>query len=234
VGAVPPPQEHLFTSRDEASREAAAFIAGAIGTAVADNGRAALVVSGGTSPVACFDYLAGSPLAWSRVQVLLSDERWVPADDEASNEKLVREHLLKGPAAAASLLGVYAEGRSPAARCAELNTAYQSVPRPFACALLGMGSDGHFASLFPDAENLAVGLDVATRDAFLPVSTAASPHPRVSMSLPALLDSRAILLLIFGADKRNVCAGAAAGTLDVPVAALLRQQCTPVHVFWAG
>jgi 6-phosphogluconolactonase len=225
--------EYFFANRDEASRRAADFIADRLREGIEAADRAAVVVSGGTSPVKCFDYLSSSKLPWESVQVLLSDERWVAPDNEASNEKLVRQCLLKGPASKAGLLGVYAADSTPGERCTELDLAMRDVAMPFACTLLGMGSDGHFASLFPDASNLAAGLDPRGAAAFLPIRTAASPHPRISMTLSALLDSRAILLLIFGQEKREVYEAAAAGSEQFPVSALLRQDQAPVHVFWA-
>ena len=165
--------------------------------------------------------------------MLLSDERWVSPDSEDSNERLLREHLLAGAASVARLLPIFDAGSDPAARCEDLEFEFASVPRPRACALLGMGADGHFASLFPDAPDLARGLDPKGRRAFMPVATAASPHPRISMTLPALLDSKAVLLLMFGADKKAVYEAAQAGDSTLPVAHLFRQQQTPVHVFWA-
>lgn len=225
--------EYFFAAREEASRAAAEFIAERLRECLARSGSASLVVSGGTSPVRCFDWLSRAALRWSAVQVLLSDERWLPPDSADSNENLVRGHLLQGNAATARLLPVYARGVTPAARCVELEAELKDVSRPFACTLLGMGKDGHFASLFPDATNLDAGLDPATMNAYLPVATAASPHPRVSMTLAALTDSDAIILLMFGAEKREVYEAAVTGSAAVPASALLGQQRTPVHVFWA-
>jgi 6-phosphogluconolactonase len=225
--------EYFFAKRSEASRAAAAFIADRLRERLASTDTASLVVSGGSTPVHCFERLATASLQWSRVRVLMSDERWVPADDEDSNERLVREHLLQGTAGAGTLLPVYAPGRTPAERCAELDAELARITTPFACTMLGMGSDGHFASLFPDAENLVAGLDPDNAASYIPVTTAASPHPRVSMTLSSLLDSDAVLLLIFGRDKRDVYESAAAGAPGYPVSALLGQERSPVHVFWA-
>ncbi len=163
----------------------------------------------------------------------MSDERWVPPDDSDSNEGLVRRHLLQGEASRASLLPIFDGSVSPAERCVALEAEFRQVQRPFACTLLGMGTDGHFASLFPDAPNLAAGLDVASAKAFIPISTRASPLPRISMSLRALLDSNDIVLLIFGPEKRNVYEAAAGGDTALPISALLQQRTVPVHVFCA-
>lgn len=225
--------ESVFATRDEASRAAAKFIAGRLRDRLAAEGDAAIVVSGGSTPVRCFEQLSNAELEWSRIRVVLSDERWLPPAHPDSNERLIRAHLLRGRAAAASLLPVFAGGSSPAERCTELDAAWSVLPHPFACTLLGMGSDGHFASLFPDADNLALGLDPASGRSFLPVTTAASPHARITMTLPALLRTNAVLLLIFGNDKREVCAAAAAGDDSLPAAALFAQRQTPVHVYWA-
>lgn len=225
--------EYFFADREEASRAAAEFIAERLRERLAAAEQASLVVSGGTSPVRCFHWLSRTRLRWPRVQVLLSDERWVPPDSVDSNENLVRSRLLLGEAADARLLSVYAPDLTPTARCDELEAELADVTRPFSCTLLGMGGDGHFASLFPDATNLGAGLDPGNARAYIPVATTASPHPRVSMTLSAISDSSAILLLIFGAEKREVYEAAVAGTSTVPAAALLRQQRTPVQVFWA-
>ena len=92
-----------------------------------------------------------------------------------------------------------------------------------------MGNDGHFASLFPDAENLSVGLNLENDASTLSINTSASPHPRLTMTLSRLVHSREIILLIFGEDKREVLE--APGGL--PIAYLLQQHQCPVTVLWA-
>ena len=172
-------------------------------------------------------------LPWSDVHVILGDERWVPPAHEDSNERLVRETLLAGEAQDARLLPVYRPDRTIEKRCSEIGEELLQAPFPFACALLGMGEDGHFASLFPDAENLREGLNVDARKLCIPVQTAASPHPRVSLTLSALSRSDEIVLLIFGAAKREVYEAARTSTNGTPVSHLLRQKRAPVHVCWA-
>jgi 6-phosphogluconolactonase len=157
----------------------------------------------------------------------------VPPEHEDSNEKLVRETLLVGEAQDASLLPVYRPDVTIQERCSEISEELLQAPFPFACALLGMGEDGHFASLFPDAENLQEGLDVDSRQLCVPVQTAASPYPRVSLTLSALSRSDEIVLLIFGDAKRDVYETAKTSTNGNPVSHLLRQKRAPVHVYWA-
>ncbi len=223
--------ERHFEKRQAASSAAAARIAELLEIRLDEQNDASLVVSGGSTPVDCFAELAGTELDWERVQVLLSDERWVAPDQADSNERLVRDHLLKGNAAAAQLTPVYSATSTPEQRCDELQEPLPSLP--FAAALIGMGTDGHFASLFPDAVNLAAGLDVECGRLYIPVMTAASPHPRVSMTLAAISRSDEIVLLMFGQDKLDVFEKAKTSKNGFPVSRLLRQKRAPVNVFWA-
>jgi 6-phosphogluconolactonase len=225
--------EHEYPTRDDASAGAATFIGARLRERLESAGTAGLVVSGGSTPVRCFEYLSTAPLDWTRVRVAMSDERWTPPGSKDSNETLVRTYLMQNAAAAATLLPVYAEGTTPAERATVLGACTDELPRPFACTLLGMGGDGHFASLFPDAANLSTGLDASGGDAFIPVFTSASAHPRISMTLPALLDSEAIVLLFFGAEKRAVFESALTVDPPLPITALLLQRQVPVQVFWA-
>ena len=225
--------ENFFDSREAAAIAAAERIARALERRLDAQGEASVVVSGGTSPAGVFAHLAGISLAWPDVRVILSDERWVPPDHEDSNEKLVRETLLRGEAQGANLLPVYEPGVTIEERCSALNDEIRQAPFPFACALLGMGDDGHFASLFPDAGNLDEGLDVDSKELCIPVHTAASPHPRVSLTLSALSRGDEILLLMFGDSKREVYEATKQAANGFPVSHLLRQKRAPVFVYWA-
>ena len=225
--------EHLFDSREQASRAAAERIAAALKRRMDGNGNASLVVSGGTTPAATFAELANTPLEWSRVHVVLSDERWVSPDSDDSNEKLVRDTLLQNHAAEAELLPVYSADADVDERCEQLGDELRQLPFPFACSLLGMGEDGHFASLFPDAEDLDKGLITDWQQLWMPVRTAASPHPRISLTLAALSRSDEIVLLAFGDKKREVIEAAKTPGSKLPVSALLLQKRAPVSVLWA-
>jgi 6-phosphogluconolactonase len=225
--------EHLFESREQASAAAAQHIAEALANRLDRQKAASLVVSGGTSPVHCFEQLAHADIDWPRVGILPSDDRWVPGEHDDSNEKLVRSKLMVNGAANANILPFYAQGATVEERAASLDQEIRFVPFPFACSLLGMGTDGHFASLFPDADNLEEGLDLESRCLCLPVTTAASPHARISLTLAALSRSDEIVLLIFGDDKRKIYEKAKAGNARYPVTRLLRQKRAPVHAYWA-
>lgn len=202
-------------------------------TDLARQEQAVLVVSGGRSPVPFFQALAGQPLAWSRVAVTLADERWVPPDHADSNEALVREHLLKGPAASARMVPLWTGDSTPEGAVAEVSATLAALPSPFSEVILGMGEDGHVASLFPGATELALGL--GTEAPVLAVHPPRAPHARLSLSLQAILHSRDVVLMISGSEKRAILERAMGeGPVEeLPVRALLRQTAVPVSVFWA-
>ena len=225
--------EHRFDTRQAASVAAADRAVAAIERRLDGQGEASIVVSGGTTPALFLRDLSSRPLDWANVHVLPSDERWVGTDHGDSNEAMIRQTLLTGNATEASLHGLYSAERSVDERCEDIGNAFRTLPFPFAFVLLGMGADGHFASLFPDADHLAAGLDPENPSLCIPVRTAASPHARISLTLSALARSDEIVLLIFGDDKWETLEAAKKNGDTLPVSRLLRQKRAPVSVFWA-
>lgn len=220
-----------FESREAASAAAAARVAGLVDAQLTREKRAAFVVSGGSTPGQCFAYLSGYELDWDNVQVVLSDERWVPNTHDESNERLVQTKLLVDNASAASVLPIYQDDLSVDERCDSLQ--HFLPANGFACSLIGMGADGHFASLFPDADSLDAGLSSNNQRFYMPVRTDASPHPRISMTLQSILKCPEVLLLFFGEEKLAVYEKAIAGDDAYPVTALLEQKDVPVSLYWA-
>lgn len=203
--------------------------------AIAARGAASLVVSGGRSPVAFFEHLRRIPIDWNRVKLALADERWVPPEDPDSNEHLVRHYLLTDCAAAAGFSGLKNPAPSPALGAAAAWSTFAAVARPFDVVVLGMGDDGHTASLFPASPNLASGLDLAMPAGCIAMTAPSAPQARLSLNLSALLDSRRIVILITGESKwRTYIAALQDGAVEqMPVRAVLRQQRTPVEVVWS-
>jgi 6-phosphogluconolactonase len=167
--------------------------------------------------------------------VALADERWVSPEDADSNERLVREVLLKDHAASARFLGLKNGAPTPDLGAVSAWETFARVPRPFDAVVLGMGDDGHTASLFPGSPNLPRALNQAAAAGCVGMWAPAAPHPRLSLNLTALLDSRRITVLITGESKwRTYAAACAAGPVeDMPIRAVLRQSRTPVDVMWA-
>jgi len=224
---------HEYESRSDAAIAAGKRIINALHRRLETEDNAAIVVSGGTTPAPVYSYMAHKHLDWHRVHVLLSDERWLPADHPDSNEKMLRDALARSRAAFAQIAHYFDSKASLEDRCVRLEAEHAEIPLPFTSVLLGMGDDGHFASLFPDDANLQASLDLQSPRTYVPVDTPSSPHRRLSMTLPALLRSDEILLLISGAEKRAVLEQAADPASELPIAHLLRQLRVPVDVFWA-
>jgi 6-phosphogluconolactonase len=203
---------------------AAEAVTGRLAAGLAERGRAALVATGGRSPGPLYDRLKDAELDWAHVVVTLSDERHVDVDSPNANARLLRERLFVGPAAKARYLPLtdYAE---PALRALT----------PFDVVLLGMGEDGHIASLIPGSPVMAEAMDPDGKAlvAESPAGFGSPPVARITLTLTALLQSRAIFLLIAGEAKRQVIADALAGA-DLPVRAILRQDRAPVRVFWTA
>ena len=224
---------HEYETRADAAIAAGKRMINALHRRLETDDSAAIIVSGGTTPAPVYSYMAHKQLDWHRVHVLLSDERWVPADHPESNEKMLRDALARSRASYAQIAHYFDAAEPLDECCARLEKEFADLPLPFTSALLGMGNDGHFASLFPDAANLRTSLDLQSPRDYVPVDTASSPHRRLSMTLPALLRSDEILLLISGGEKRAVLEQAATPDSDLPIAHLLRQSRVPVDVFWA-
>lgn len=222
-----------------AAQQLALDIAAQLRAAIAARGRAVISVSGGKSPVPVFEALRAQVLDWSRVLVTLVDERCVPVTHADSNALLVSTHLLQDQAAAARWVAMISTRTAPLAGPEELafhaNTALLAVGAADV-TVLGMGVDGHTASLFPDATNLAAALDPASADAcmamVLPVPPANAPYARISQTLAHLLRSRAIVLPLAGADKLQTLAQAwSKPSAPLPIARILHQTQTPVALW---
>jgi 6-phosphogluconolactonase len=213
----------------------AAAIAARLSEGIVQRGLASLVVSGGNSPVKLFQALRTRPLDWSRVCVALADERWVEPTDAGSNEKLVRDNLLRDDAAAARFSGLKNAAASPDLGAASAWETFAPVPRPFDVTVLGMGDDGHTASLFPRSPNLGKALDPSAAAGCVGMRAPTEPHARLSLNLSALLDSRLVYILLLGEAKLATFTAASGGGAveDMPVRAVLRQERTPVEVVWA-
>src|ERR1700674_3128387 len=233
MNSLPPVTK--FSAVEVLSRALADQIASNLKTAIAARGLASLVVSGGKSPIKLFEALRIQELDWSRVCIALADERWVDPADPASNERLVREVLLKDGAAAARFTGLKNGCATPDLGAGMAWSTLNGVPRPFDVLVLGMGDDGHTASLFPDSPNLQLALDETAAAGCIGMRSPTTPEARLSLNLTALLDSRRIVILITGESKwRTYIAAVQPGAVErMPVRAVLRQQHTPVEVIWS-
>lgn len=223
--------EQDFDDSAAAAADLARRIAELLAAAIAERGVATIALSGGRSPRPVLEALSAASLDWNKVIVTLVDERWVAPDHADSNERLLRETLLRGDAAAARFVPMKNDAADAYAGQATCEAAFAALPWPLDIVLLGMGEDGHTASLFPRAAELAEGL--STDALTLAVTPPVAPHRRLSMSAKAILSSRHIFLQISGAAKKVVYDRAMAGgpVEELPIRVALLQDKVPVEVW---
>lgn len=222
-----------FDSRDAASIALADHIASALELAVEQRRHASLVVCGGSSPLATFRYLRQKKLPWQDVTIVPSDERLVPVGHVDSNEGMIRRELMQEKVADAQFLSLAQAGLAKDGRIDGLKSKLSGLAKPIDIVLLGMGADGHTASLFPNSPDITDALN--SRD---PCVIQRPPHLeeiRLSLTPEFLLDAREIVLLIFGDGKRGVYdrAISSGSVSEFPIRFALRQKQVPVSVYWA-
>ncbi|KAB2900224.1 MAG: 6-phosphogluconolactonase [Dokdonella sp.] len=224
------PGWHEFGDGAALASALAQAVAADLRTAIAARGCARLVVSGGRTPQAFLTALARQALDWPRVIVTLADERWLPPDHPRSNERLLRSTLLQGAAAAARFVPLYRD-LPVASAVAQLERELAHAGLPFDVVVLGMGLDGHTASLFADADGLAAALDPQGVARVMLLQAPSAGEPRMTLTLRALASSRRLYLHIEGAAKRELYESPRlAGS---PLATVLATVRAPVAVYWA-
>jgi len=218
-----------YADREMMMIDLANQLAGEINGHVLGSGAATLAVPGGTTPGPVFDNLCAADLHWAQVSVMLTDERWVPATSDRSNTRLLRERLLVGRAAEATLVPLHADAPTPEDALADLTAAVAAV-LPISVLVLGMGDDMHTASLFPSAEELSAALDPHAPP-ILPVRPSDQPEARVTLTAPVLKAAISTHILITGAAKR--AALDKARSLGDPVRAPILTVLGDATVHWA-
>lgn len=202
---------------------------------LAARGVASLAVPGGRTPVPLFRALREAVVDWARVCVTLTDERRVPESDPASNAALVRAELLQGPAAAARFLPLHDGSSNAEGAAQDVWRLLQDMHWPLDAVVLGMGEDGHFASLFPGNPGLAQALDPAGVPGCVAMQAPVPPQERMSLNLAALRQARRLFLLVGGAAKYRLLLQAAreGNASQWPVGALLALRNPVPEVYWA-
>ncbi|WP_336294736.1 6-phosphogluconolactonase [Bartonella sp. CB169] len=210
-------------------------VAAELSVSVLERKRAILAVSGGKTPELFFHYLSKVDIDWQNIIITLVDERFVPANHERSNEYIVRRYLLQNFAAKARFVGLYHKAITAELAAFSAANRINTLPRPFDVVVLGMGVDGHTASFFPDADRLKQALDLQTQAIVLPIHAKSAVEPRLTLTLPVIMQSRFIVLHFEGFQKRDcfeeVCRGES--ETEMPVRAVLRNAHHFVQVYWS-
>ncbi|MEX2961222.1 6-phosphogluconolactonase [Microbulbifer sp. TYP-18] len=233
-------EEKFYPDRERLVQALANDCACGLQKGIRDRGAASFLVSGGSTPEPVYRELSKRPLPWSDITVALVDERWVGKNDSGSNQAFIEQSLRQNYAGEAPLLGMKTEHRTAGEGQGECEHRYSRLVQPYDVCVLGMGSDGHTASLFPHAEGLKAALDPAGKQlcsaiTALPSKVTGDYTERMTLTLAAILHARDIKLLITGEEKLCVYREALLGSdeLAMPVRSLFRQGQTPVTVYWS-
>ena len=226
-------QLYSFSDANLLNSDLANQIKNSLCEAITLRGRAYLVVSGGKTPIELFKLLAQKDLPWDKVTITLADERCVGANDPDRNERLVKDFLLQYKAHQAQFISLYNEHVQIEESLKLVELQIDSLPT-FDVVILGMGEDGHTASLFPCSDELESGLDDEAQSLLL-VHPRTAPYQRVTLSKRRLLNSRMIFVHLIGKKKRIVFSQALVNDNPkvMPISAFINNQNANIQVMYA-
>ncbi|CAA6822177.1 MAG: 6-phosphogluconolactonase (EC, eukaryotic type [uncultured Sulfurovum sp.] len=225
---------HTFQTQYELVSLLSKSIAMKLETAIRTKGKANLIVSGGSTPLALFRELREISLEWEKVNIGLCDERWISPSHEESNENLVKNHLLQGKASRARFIGMYNEYLDiySAEKCCTQKI--KETLFPFDVVVLGMGNDGHTASLFPNNTELKKAFDLNNKELCIAIEPKTASYKRMSLTLSAILSAQHIYLHFEGKEKTAVYKTANRGKniYTMPIRAVLNQDIRDLEVYY--
>ena len=195
-------------------------------------GRASIAVSGGSTPIPLFEALSNLDLDWSKVDLTLVDDRWVSSDHKDSNERLVRTHLIKNKAANVNFIPL--KNHSSTAKDGQVSseTALKSLTLPFDIVVLGMGTDGHTASLFPCSDEIKTAMDLNNNDCLVATMPTSATHERLGMTAKAIIDAKNVFLHLNGSSKLHTLEKAMdlKSAIEMPIYAFLSDG---LDIYWS-
>ncbi len=200
-------------------------------------GTASWAVSGGSTPKPLFEKLSNTDFDWPQVNIALVDERWVPTSHPRSNESFVKNSLLRDKAKSAHITGMFVTNSDYDTALADIELQYQKIHQPFTSVLLGMGNDGHTASLFlnadglehalkPDNNNICAALNAVKSD------VTGNETKRISLTFNAINHAQDCVLMITGTEKFQTLADALEKNTHLPIARIINTMDRPLNVFW--
>lgn len=192
-----------FDSKQELEKELATAIAHELKKAIKEYGNARLLLSGGSTPANLYNLLSGAQIDWSNVLVGLVDERFVPISHTGSNEALLIKTIQQNEARDVRIVSMVADASNEAANLIQVNKAYQPFIERTDVVVLGMGEDGHTASLFPGDEQSEALLNGTANGIFSTIAPV-DPTNRITCSKELLLNAPALFLMIVGENKLTV------------------------------
>ncbi|WP_018693751.1 6-phosphogluconolactonase [Algicola sagamiensis] len=226
--------QNKFETSTELCQVFGAQILALLEKGIAQKGQATIVFSGGSTPKPLFEHLSKQDFQWEKVTVLLADDRWLSTEHQDSNENLVKTHFIQDKASSASFISLVSEKASVFDAEDEIEARLEHLASDaFDVVILGMGDDGHTASIFPCSSQLTTALE--TPRSTIGVQPTTAPYERISLTKQRLLNARHMFLHIKGESKAEVLKHALASQdeQEMPIRAFLHQTQTPMTVFWS-
>jgi len=226
--------ETVLEQREALENSLASSIVKSLGLDIAEKGSASLLVSGGTTPSGLFKVLSETVLDWSKVTISLVDERLVSNDNPDQNGNMVKSSLLINQAKKADFIPLVHDSNNRERNLLLSKVAVTKIPRPFTVVVLGMGSDGHTASLFPDSPELEEGMDLKNENDLMNSSSLSAPYSRITFTRRALLSSKKLILHCYGESKKKVLLKAEIekASKKYPISGFFDQKEVEMEVYW--
>lgn len=232
--------EHFFPDRNSLFSAMVEECESILTRAVSENSSATMLVSGGSTPLPLYQQLSNVDLPWAHIDVALVDERWVDRDHPGSNESFIKNSLLCNKAKKAAFTPMKTAADTAEQGRVLCEESYRKLSTPFDLTVLGMGADGHTASLFPYSQGLEVALDKNNENLCAAIRANQSEvtgllTERMSLTVSGLMKSRQLHLLITGEEKLAIYRQALGHSQEklMPISAILHQYDIPVVVYWA-
>ena len=225
---------NIFDTKADLASQLADDVATRLQDKVTSNGVASIAVSGGSTPKVFFEKLSQHDIDWDKVSIIMVDERYVPPGDDRSNEKLIRDNLLQGKAASAKLVSFWQEGQNIDQAEATLDGILKAYPN-IDITVLGMGLDGHTASFFPGGNNLEAATKTSCERAIIQMEAEGAGEPRLTLTLPVIVNSSYLVLHIEGDGKRDVLDQALNAELAEapPIRTVIEALNGSINLYWA-
>ena len=226
----------MTMSRSELESNLVVEIAKTLAHDIEHKGQATLLVSGGSTPVNLFKLLSNIDLDWSKVTISLVDERYVPDGHKDQNGELIKANLLQNKAQSAKFIPLVMNSLDANENLKLVRAAFSDQNVPLSVVILGMGTDGHTASLFPDAPELEQGMDLDQKESLIITNPQTAPHQRITFTKRALLNTNRLFLHCYGAEKALILeeANQKRDYHIYPIAAFMNQDFKDLEVYWAG
>ena len=222
-------------TRAELETKLASEIVTALSHDIASLGHASLLVSGGSTPLNLFKVLSNAELDWSKVTISLVDERFVPDGHKDQNGELIKTNLLQNRAQSATFIPLVMNSLDADENLKLVRAAFSDQNNPSSLVVLGLGTDGHTASLFPDAPELDHGIDLNSEEDLIITNPQTAPHQRITFTRRALLNTNRLILHCYGTEKALILknAGKKRDYHIYPIAAFIDQNFKDLEVYWA-